>query len=148
MSNNRSTWRRLVFGFVLAEVVLGGCGFGGSPNHLRGIVRLDGVPLRSGSVAFFGADGMPHSAPITPEGSYRIDIMDEGDVTIAVYQDPAVPLGFQSTARPDGAAHGRVLDRPDRLTAFPERYMDPARSKLKHRVEKGDHTFDIDLSRP
>jgi hypothetical protein len=129
-------------------IAAGGCGHGDRSNRVTGKVRLDGTALRSGTVTFFCRDGTQLSAPISPEGEYRIPNVSEGEASVAVFQDTPNPFDVGHTPRPAGAGQPGVRDPRAGATGLPERYTDPKRSGLSFRVEKGDNTFNIDLKKP
>jgi len=130
-------WRNFV-AFALAVVSAVGCGLADSSNRVAGKVRVDGKPLRFGTVTFFGADGSQASAPIGPDGEYRIANVRTGDAAIAVFEDAPTPFGFDHTPRPADPGQKKI-------GGVPERYNDPARSGLTYKVKKGEQSHNIDL---
>jgi hypothetical protein len=148
MNPRRSARWRLAIAFALAAIPASGCGRDDPSNRVKGVVRLDGKALPSGTVSFWGRDGSQVFAPISPEGEYQIANVPEGEASIAVFPDSPNPFAVKPPPRRAGAGQTAVGDQPVGAIGFPERYTDPERSGLTWRVEKGDQTFNIDLKKP
>jgi hypothetical protein len=134
---------------LLGLANLAGCGR--STASVTGKVTYQGAPLKGGNVTFHHA-GTKQSklAVIYEDGSYTIDKMPTGDVTIAVeteslrkkaqlprYSAPGdAPGGFKS---PDPAVAAQ------RYVAIPATYADPGTSGLTCKLKGGKQEHDIPL---
>jgi hypothetical protein len=117
-------------------------GCGPSVTEVSGRVTFKDRILSSGSVTFERQDGESSSSAIAPDGSYLIENAPLGPVKIAVASHPLVPPGL---IKSPGQAEDRRGDLKDGADKIPDRYQDPQKSGLTYTVERGSHTFNIDL---
>ena len=127
---------------VLLPVLAAGCGRAAPTGDVSGVVRVDGTPLPSGTVAFVGEDGRAASAMIQADGSYRIPKAPVGPVRITV-QTFAPSPGVVPPDTPPGSVKQASL----RFVSLPEHYADHTTSGLSYTVEPGAQTHDIDLKK-
>jgi hypothetical protein len=113
-----------------------------SVAEVSGTVTFKDRKLTSGSVIFVGQDGESSSSAIAEDGSYRIESVPIGPVRIAVASHPRVPPGLM---KPPGQAAALREDPKDGTVKIPKRYEDHETSGLDYTVQKGSHTFNIDL---
>jgi hypothetical protein len=76
------TQRGLLLAALLALLLLSGCG--PSAGALSGKVTYRGKELSTGSVLLLGSDGIPQTAPIGPDGSFRFDNVPPGPARFGV----------------------------------------------------------------
>jgi hypothetical protein len=131
----------LVTNFLLfLTLPLMGCG--PDVTEVSGKVTFKDRPLSSGSVIFVRQDGESSSSAIAPDGSYLIENAPIGPVKIAVASHPLVPPGLMKSP---GQAVDRRGDPKDGTVKIPKKYEDHETSGLAYTVERGSHTFNIDL---
>src|SRR5262245_53423972 len=128
---------------------------------VKGKVTLGGKkPLTTGTVMFYGKDGMTASATIDPDGNYEMNDAPLGEckVTVSVTalpRDPSVmarlkgkgpkaPEGPKNPENPgpELPAAARV---PKEVVPIDEKYSSPGTSGLSFTVQKGEQTYNIDL---
>jgi hypothetical protein len=134
-----------------ATLLLGGCSK--SRGTITGKVTYQNQPLASGSVVVVGADGIPRTAAISPDGSYSFANVACEEVRVAVHcPDPA---GMEIMAHeemkkrqpgvpPPPPRQSSRID-PDKWMPIPEHYGDFNKSGLKFTVQPGANTYNIDL---
>jgi hypothetical protein len=76
------TQRGLLLAAIFLSILLSGCG--PSLGSLSGKVTYRGKELTSGTVLLLGSDGVPLSALIGPDGSYRFDSVPIGPARLGV----------------------------------------------------------------
>jgi hypothetical protein len=126
--------------WLFLALALLGCGR--SVTEVSGTVTFKDQTLSSGSVTFVGLDGESSSSAIAENGSYRIENAPVGPVKIAVSSHPRAPLGLRN---PRGQAAALRENPKDGAVKIPEKYEDHKTSGLAYTVERGSHTFNIDL---
>jgi hypothetical protein len=117
-------------------------GCGPSVTEVSGIVTFKDRTLSSGSVTFVGQDGESSSSAIAEDGSYQIENAPIGPVRIAVASHPRVPPGLMN---PPGQAAALREDPKDGTVKIPQKYENHKTSGLAYTVQRGSHTFNIDL---
>lgn len=140
---------RLVVPILVLSLASAGCG--SSAGTVSGKVYYKGAALKGGNVTFVTASKQSQLAEIQEDGSYKVEKIPVGAVTICVetaslkptnqripnYQPPP---GMEGNYKPpDNAA------RAKRYTAIPERYEDLEQSGLKYTVTSGGQEHDIKL---
>jgi hypothetical protein len=101
----------------------------------------------------FDAAGTPHSADITPEGTYTVSGVPVGVVQVSVQSpDPALSvLPPQIAQRQKERQFNPPVSRPrppanrDSWFLLPAVYSTPASSGLSTSLKSGPNSFDIDL---
>jgi hypothetical protein len=111
-------------------------------TEVSGTITFKDRTLTSGSVIFVGQDGESSSSAIAEDGSYRIENAPLGPVTIAVASHPRQPPGLMNSP---GKAAALREDPKDGTVKIPQKYEDHKTSGLAYTVERGSHTFNIDL---
>lgn len=92
-------------GVLLAALLFGGCG--GANESLSGtITNKEGKPVTWGTVSVVGPDNRVYSAPIQPDGTYRIAGLPRGPVRLAVSSPNPTPQPVPAQAAPAKAAPG------------------------------------------
>jgi len=122
----------LALSALILAAAVSGCG----PRmaEVRGTVRYDGKALASGTIQFLGVDGIPHSASIGPDGSFRA-LVPQGNAKVIVSCMNEVRLQQVATALV--GARGQVVapEVPqENLSLIPARYADWTTSGLSVRV--------------
>ena len=125
---------------ALLLAFVAGCSRSAPTGDVSGVVRFDGNPLPSGTVAFVGEDGRSKSAMIQGDGTYHISKAPAGPVKITVQTFPPSP-GVVPPDTPPASVKQASL----RYVQIPEHYSDHTRSGLTYTVEPGTQTHDIDL---
>jgi len=158
-----SIWNRRLWASALAAscILLGGCGPDLKAHGVvKGKVTRGGKPLTSGTVMFFGKDGVTGSGTIEPDGTYEVKDAPVGECQVTVRvdtlpMDPSVrarlkgggtkmPEGPRdpSKASPDLPSAPRV---PKEIVPIDAKYSKPETSGLSFTVKKGEQTYNIDL---
>jgi hypothetical protein len=132
-----------------ALLALAGCDAG--TTDVTGKATYLGKPVVFGTVQVIGADGVPKSGPIQPDGTFRVSGVKVGPARVTV-----------SSPRPPGsgkaAARGRRDEEDERTPVetpasaevvagwfpLPEKYGDPDKSDLKADIKSGQ-PLDLDL---
>ena len=156
--------RLMLAAAVLVPVVLvlvSGCG----PDYkargaVKGRVTVNKKPLTSGTIMFYGANGITASGSIDTEGNYVIADAPVGDcqvtVTVPNTMDPSVrarlkgkgPAMPELKGPPDAASPAlpSAPAVPKEIVPIDAKYSKTETSGLKFKVEKGgDQTFNIEL---
>jgi hypothetical protein len=143
---------------VAFTISLAGCGSETSNRAVvKGQVKIGDTPLNSGSVTFQTADNRRGSGAIDANGNYTVADAPVGDVSVAVFVPPRPKVPVMKTKAPKGVplqnpaggenmAGGAGLD-PAKVVYIPEKYGDPATSGLTYKVERGEQTHNINLSK-
>ena len=148
---------------VFSVVLVVGCG----PDYkaravVKGKVRLGKQNLNWGTVTFHGPHNIISSAPIDENGDYEMKDAPVGEVKITVAVDPPggggmlakkeseawkKAAGKTESKDPDGGNPGIALmpKVPANVVRIDAKYAKPETSGLIYKVEKGEHTKDIDL---
>ena len=141
--------------------VLAGCG----PDYkargvVKGKVTFNKQKLTSGTVMFYGPSGsITSSTVIDTEGNYVMNDAPLGEVQITVTVGslpPAMTMKYgPGRATKEGESKdptGGISDSipimskmPSKLIRIDDKYSKPDTSGLKYTVEKGEHTYDIEL---
>jgi hypothetical protein len=159
----RYTHRLLVAGLLaFGLLILVGCG----PDYkaravVKGKVTMGNKPLTSGTVVFYGPQGVTSTATIDENGNYTMNDAPVGDVTITVTVSvpPAMgPGGLKAEIErrkkpaggdskdPEGGSPGIAMSKmPTTFVRIDEKYSKPETSGLKYKVEKGEHVHNIEL---
>jgi hypothetical protein len=138
-----------------ACLILGITGCGKGSSTVSGTVKLEGKPLRFGSVTMMGEDRIPHTGEITREGTYTVEGVPYGEVRVAVSSpDP------QSAGPPPQAQElimkgprGKLLPPPPKIDNkgwFPihDDNTDIRTSGLTVNVNDDKMTFDLAVTPP
>jgi hypothetical protein len=104
-------------GLLLAALVAVASGCGPSIGSLSGKVTYQGKELTTGSVLLLGSDGIPLTAPIGPDGSYRFDSVPVGPARLGVSSPDPVVEKQKIAAWSRG--RGRVKDRGEKQKPAP-----------------------------
>src|SRR5262245_57830608 len=69
---------------VVVSVLGVAVGCGGGKGSVSGKVQLEGKPLNSGTITFFGKDGVPYASPIDGSGNYTVTDVPAGTAKIVI----------------------------------------------------------------
>jgi hypothetical protein len=150
--------------WVLASCALvfaTGCG----PDYkargvVRGKVTTGKKALTTGTVMFYGPNGITASASIRPDGTYEMPDAPLGEcqVTVTVSglpNDPSVRarLKGKGPAMPGGPVNPEdsgpppppLAEIPKEVVPIDTKYSNPETSGLKFTVKKGEQTYNIEL---
>jgi hypothetical protein len=144
---------------VVAAVVLAGVAGCAGKATLTGTVtyKANGKKLMSGSVMALGHDNVPRYGTINPDGSYAIDGVPLGRVTLTVTSPNPKGDGAARRRGPTGIVSAEDRSRssaeaaavPDEAVkgwfAIPDRYALPDTSGLKAVVRRGKNSHDVVL---
>src|SRR5258708_7070403 len=156
-----STYSARTFGALLFVGILAlssACG----PNYknravVKGKVTTGGTALTTGTVVFHGKDNITASAVIDKDGNYVMNDAPVGDVSITVTVPQPPPGGvekmrnspaFKGQDGTDSSAKGITImgdNVPENVVPISDRYPKLESSTLKYKVEKGEHTYNIEL---
>lgn len=132
-----------LWGLALACLgLLSGCSRFGD---LAGRVTYQGRPLRVGSVAVVGDDGIVRGGQIQDDGSYAIEKIPLGTVRITVHSPDPLSLPPPSQKIPVPASTPPTQRDRSRWFPIPNKYSDFGQSDLKSQIAKGANRLDIDL---
>lgn len=127
---------------ALVLVAVSGCGPGKS--SVTGTVKYRGKLLVTGTVILAGPDHTQVSAPINPDGTYRIDNIMAGPAQIGVASfKPSATTGRPAKQRAGGAPPRPVDDAG--WFEIPDKYADPLTSGLTTELKAGPNDHPIDL---
>lgn len=118
-----------------AALVLTGCG--GRVTDVSGSVSYQGKPIVFGSVVIVGADGMPRSGTIQPDGSFTVSGVAIGPAKVAV-----------SSPRPPGLAKPPAPKRGGRDEGMDERRPADAGMPVDPAIAKGWFPLPDDFGNP
>ena len=139
--------------FAAVALFAAGCGGSGPRARLHGSVKLAGVPVTNGVVVFVAGDNMTYLADIHQDGTYAVDGVPYGPVTVSVQQSPPRPPPRPTT--PGKKSFGEAKDAqvaeesPDAKIdgpVVPKRYSDPGQSGLAFEVKQPDQEWSADLT--
>ena len=128
--------------FLMLFSVLAGCSQNAKLGHVRGIVRLDGKPLATGSVRFVPDAGRAATGTIQPDGSYYLGTYSQSDgALIGTHRVVIIAYEGSGDVRP-------AYETPSKKSKslVPERYSAPGTSGLTFIVKPGDNQADFDLT--
>jgi len=145
----------------LMALVAGGCG----PDYksrgvVKGKVSMGKKPLPSGTVMFYGKDGITATAHINPDGTYELADAPLGEckVTVTVQRLPPDPtvagrLKGKGMKMPEGPRDPNkespelpsAPQVPKEVRPIDTKYSSTETSGLSFTVKKGEQTYDIDL---
>jgi hypothetical protein len=128
---------------------------------VTGKVTLNGKPVSGGTISFQAkSGGVPVTAFIAPDGTYRVELVPAGEVLIGVWSAPsegaargevikksgsAPPEGGGAKAPPPPEAPS-AAPAADKLE-IPARYSDPGASGLTATVREGENTHEVTLTK-
>jgi hypothetical protein len=129
---------------------------------VKGKVTFANKHLTTGNVVFHGKNNIEGAASIDKDGNYVMNDAPLGDVVVTVYVPELPPGGLAMMKRgpavkkakdakstdPEGS--GKSIDimgtMPSEYVPIPKKYASPSSSGLTYKVEKGEHTFDLNLT--
>jgi hypothetical protein len=150
-----------------------GCGSSSTtPARLSGSVKLkkksgEEVLVKAGTVKVFGKDGQQYgSGTIRPDGTYSVNDLPTGDMTLTVETESANPKRFQNVPKyggprgnagkgGDGRAPGSFSPTPEgaqtapdpaNYVTIPMRYAAPSQSDVTVTLGRGSNSKDIELT--
>ncbi|HZU04160.1 MAG TPA: hypothetical protein VFA10_31155 [Ktedonobacteraceae bacterium] len=156
-------WRFFSRKTILSRLLLLGsllltAGCGGSYGVVFGKISYKGKPLKGGTISFIPASGGVVTVSIQEDGSYKINRVPIGPVTITVstlsIRPPSKGGGGKPMTPPPGTLPPgidltppgmNVADLEKRYMPIPKQYSDPAKSGLTYIVQRGKQIYDIDL---
>lgn len=131
---------------LLGLSALTGCSRKGD---IYGKVTCQGKPVVYGTVSIVGADGIPRTGNIHPDGYYEVFDVPVGSAKIGVASpDPEVQHQSLVAAQRNADAANRIVppsvDKAQWFAISPI-YIDPEGSGLVHVVQRGNNEHDIVL---
>ena len=134
---------------LAAAMLLATAGCGGGTADVEGKVTYNGKPVVYGTVVVVGADGIPKSGAIQPDGSYRVSGVTLGSARVAV-TSPKPPGSEPPKKRAPVSRDTVDEDKPQaeppppappeviqNWVSLPEKYGDPNKSELTVTVKSG-----------
>jgi hypothetical protein len=132
------TFGLFAFALILSPA-LSGCGESFSRTEVTGRVMYNGKPITrtGGSIAFLGADGIPHPADIDGEGNYHAAGICLGENKVTVFYT-SVPAPTTPRKRVPGMVRQPAMPNatPESVYLLPSTYAVPETSGLNVVVEK------------
>jgi hypothetical protein len=126
--------------FLCCTLFFGGCG-GPYDSTVQGVVRLDGVAVPRGTVAFNPVEGGPAAyARIESDGSYQVSTGREKGLPDGEYEVTVTSNERASNPQPTGGPP------PPGKAITPLWYRSKATSGLRFTVNPGENTIDLELS--
>jgi len=124
---------------VLALAVLASVGCGNGLTPVEGKVTLDGVPVAKGTISFIPADGKGTTcfAEVQPTGTYRVHLGHDEGMLPGQYE-----VTITATEIPEAT---KANPNPTPRYLVPQRYSNPATSKLSITVPSGN--YDLPLTK-
>jgi hypothetical protein len=126
-------------------------------GKVKGKVTVGGVPVTSGAILFYPAEGPGAVGDIGPDGTYTLRTHKAGDGAmigshkVAIHSTSVGPGSMQEPKSLDDelrgspANTGKVLV-PGKITwVVPEKYSTPAQSPLTAAVKSGQNTIDFEI---
>jgi len=160
LTTNRRLWACGVLA-CCAVLLSSGCG----PNYkaravVKGKVTTGNKALTTGSVMFYGKDGLTASAGIQPDGTYEMPDAPIGECKVTVTvpplpndpsvrarlkgKGPAMPAGPKNP-EDSGPIAPPLAKIPSEVVPIDTKYSNPDTSGLTFTVQKGEQTYNIDL---
>jgi len=133
---------------------LGAVGCGSSTGTVSGKVYYKDSPLKGGNVTFVNASKqVSRLATIEEDGTYKVEKLPVGEVTITVETQSLKPSGrvlptYTSPAGKEGSGGYKPPDfaaNAKRYQPIPDRYAKPETTPLKYTVKGGSQNFDLKL---
>jgi hypothetical protein len=136
---SRAHFLRLSIAIAAAMVV--GCGpRGPEVAKVRGIVLLDGKPLKKGHVATIPSAGKGANGFIQPDGSFELSTFGDNDGALVGTHKVGIAAYDGATKSPEGG-YGKLL--------VPKKYTNPETSGLTIEVKSGnDNSTELNLTSP
>jgi hypothetical protein len=129
---------------VSALLALAGCDSDSKVGSVRGVVRLDGKPLATGTVRFLPKAGRAATGKIRSDGTYRLGTYGESDGALIGKHEVAI-IALEIGPVPTRTEGGRPPATPTK-PLVPRRYMSPGSSGLTFDVQPGNNQADFDLT--
>jgi len=132
--------------FVFLSACICGCG---NTATVTGKVNYQGRPVTYGSVIFICTDKIARSGVIEPDGSYSVEGVPPGNVTIAVIsRNPSMGRSVVRGEKP--AQPGKKETSSQELVVkkwfpLPPKFENPKNSGLGCAISSGRVSYDIDL---
>jgi hypothetical protein len=127
---------------LLLMALVAGCGQDSKLGSVHGTVRLDGNPLKSGSVQFTPAAGRAATGTIQTDGTYTLGTYGSSDgALIGTHKVAIIAYDVSGPQRP---AYEMINQKSKPLV--PQRYMSVGTSGLTFDVKPGENQADFDLN--
>jgi hypothetical protein len=142
-SAHRRAWRCLLLCAIAGAIL--GCGKDANVGIVKGVVRLDGKPLTTGTVRFVPEAGRAATGEIQSDGSFVLGTWGKSDGAVVGKHRVAI-IAFQQTES-DGGTRPRDVTavNPSVKPLVPARYMAIGTSGLTFDVKPGNNPADFDL---
>ncbi|HEY8505508.1 MAG TPA: carboxypeptidase-like regulatory domain-containing protein [Gemmataceae bacterium] len=158
---NRLLWAGALSA-CFALLLFAGC----TPDHrargvVKGKVTKGNKPLPTGTVMFYGKNGVTATAIIDSDGNYTMPDAPLGECTVTVTvmqmpQDPSIrakmrgggpklPEGPKDPNDPGAPDLPSGAKWPKEIVPIDVKYSNPETSGLKFTVEQGEQTYNIEL---
>lgn len=130
-----------VASLIVTMLVLAGCA--PAVGTVTGKVKVKGKPLTGGQISFIPKTGGAFTENIQSDGTYTFTGIPTGEVMIVVIPPPP-PV--QADSKMKSKLETRT-DAPQTTSEvkIPVEYTDPSKSPLRHTVEVGSHTKDVEI---
>jgi hypothetical protein len=121
---------------------------------VSGKVTMEGKLLKDSGlvISFIGKDGLPVTAEIGQDGTYKASGVLVGEVTVLIAWNAPAEKSPAQTTKPTGAdlkepPPPEKEAPPAPKSPIPEKYSDPAKSPLKTVIAREGNTYDVDLKK-
>jgi hypothetical protein len=129
---------------VVFLLLAAGCG--SRPARMSGAVTYQGKRVTYGSVIVLAGDKITRSGAIQPDGTYLVEGVPPGEVTIAVISpDPRKSRTQQRQARAAKSSGKEPPAPPTDWFPIPGGYSSPHNTMLRCTVTSGRFAHDIEL---
>lgn len=134
--------RSLAIAITLVALFVTGCGQSSAvpTAAVSGRVTLGDQPVTEGIVSFVSKQGFGASAPLQPDGTYRLQSQHGAGIPLGAYkvivQPPAVEIN-ENDPNPQ---------KPSESSLIPRKYRDLATSDLEFNIGEEGQVFDIQLA--
>ena len=157
-SNGPASLARLALAVtaIWVALIVVGCGSRGM-GQVKGKVTVGGVPVTSGAIMFYPAEGPGAVGDIGADGTYTLRTHKPGDGAVvgshkvAIHSTGVGPGSMQEPKSLDDELRGspgnsaKILV-PGKITwIVPEKYSTPQESPLTAEVKSGQNTIDFDI---
>ena len=146
---------------VLAVAVLGCSKKSLAPARISGSLSYNGKPIKGGTMAFYGPDGVAYNAAINPDGTYSATDIPEGELVVTVETESINPnktggamskegekrlkTGTQPPPEGRGSSGGGGPPPSELYIKIPEKYNNAKTSPLTVTTKSGRQVENIDL---
>jgi hypothetical protein len=138
---------RILSLLTVATLAIATAGCAPTAGSVSGKVAVGGKPVTAGQVSFVAKTGMVYTANIEVDGSYKVDGVPPGEMTVLVIGPPppkSVPAGRTDAAKKFSSATPTLAATVAGPTVS-AKYGDMSTSDLRYTVKSGANSYDPQL---